>query len=350
MAKTSKNPADQLSADTHILVLSGPEAMLKRQHLDTLKAALTEAHGELETFSFDGKSATLSDVFDELRSYSLMQTYKLVLVDDAEEFVKRFRSSLENYAAQPVDHATLVLRAGTWHRGNLDKLIAKVGAVIKCDAMKPADAQAWVVRRLAKNYDRKIDRDAAGLLVQRAGTSLLKLDSELGKLAVMVDDGETVSVEHVAQAVQQGSEEQAWAVQEAVLEAIGNEQPGDAVAKVRELVDLSGQAEVLVGYFVADLMRKFTIALMLRRQGMNDSQIAKHDQLKLWGPRQRLFFQALGKLNSKAVGRMFDRVVEMDRRAKSGLGEPLRNLECFCALLTDEMRTGGERRSAIGRA
>lgn len=333
-----------LGADTRILVLSGPEAMLKKQHLDKLKAALAAAHGEVETFNFDGKTAALADVLDELRSYSLMQTYKLVLVDEADDFVKKFRSSLERYAASPVDHATLVLRANTWNRGNLDKLINAVGGIVKCDALSEPDAQSWVTQRAA-SYDRKIERAAAGLLVERVGTSLMKLDSELSKLVVMVADGGTIGPELVEQAVGRGSEAQAWAVQEAVLAAIGSGRPGEAVAKGRELVDLSGQAEVLVGYFVADLMRKFCIAIMLRRSGLSDANIAKHEQMKLWGPRQRLFFQALDRLNSRSVGLLFDRMVEMDHRNKTGLGEPLRNLECFCALLTDEIAPGHSRRS-----
>ena len=346
MSPAGSKSVTKLDADTRILVLTGPETMLKKQHLDELKAALTQTHGEVETFSFDGKTAMLSDVMDELRSYSLMQTYKLVLVDDAEEFVKRHRDTLERYAPSPVDHATLVLRANKWNRGNLDKLINKVGAIIDCKALNEPDAQSWVMQRVVGQYGRKIDRAAAGLLVERVGTSLMKLDAELAKLTVMVSDGQTVGPELVEEAVGRGSEAQAWAVQEAVLSAISDGRPGDAVAKVRELVDLSGQADVLVGFFIADLMRKFTVAVMLRRQGMNDGAIAKHETMKLWGPRQRLFFQALDRLNSKAVGRMFDRMVEMDCRSKSGLGDSLRNLECFCALLADEMGRGQRPRVA----
>lgn len=337
MARSSKSQSTNLTADTRILVLHGPEAMLKKQHLDALKAALVEAHGEVETFQFAAETASLSDVLDELRSYSLMQTYKLVLVDNAEDFVKNHRDALERYAASPVDHATLVLRANRWNKGNLDKAIGKVGAMIKCDALSEGDAVAWVNQQVVSVYGRGIERAAAGVLVERVGTSLMKLDAELSKLAVMVDDGEKISSALIEEAVGRGSEAQAWAVQEAVLSAIANHQPGEAVAKVRELVDLSGQAEVLVGFFVADLMRKFTIAIMLRRQGQNDNAIARHPQIKLWGPKQQLFFRALDRLNSRSVGRLFDRMVEMDRRSKSGLGEPLRNLECFCALLADEL-------------
>ena len=93
--------------------------------------------------------------------------------------------------------------------------------------------------------------------------------------------------------------------------------------------------QVLVGYFVADLFRKLHVALMMRQQGAPDGQIAKH--LRLWGPQQVAFTGFMRRLNSASAGRLFDRIVEFDRRSKSGFGTPLRNLECFCTAVADEL-------------
>ena len=155
----AKKSDPQLDASVRILVLYGPEDMLKRAKLDELRDALTAGHGEVETFAFDGLSATLADVFDELRGYSLMQTYKLVIVDNADEFTKQHREVLDRYADNPVDHATLVLRAEKWNKGNLDKKIAKVGGVIKCDAPKPAEAAKWLTQRAKSEHGVTLDRE-----------------------------------------------------------------------------------------------------------------------------------------------------------------------------------------------
>src|SRR5689334_6421379 len=120
MAKRASSSKSGPSADTRILVLYGPEEMQKRQALADLRAALAGKDGEVETVNFDGKSAALADVFDELRSMSLMQNPKIVLVDDADVFVTAHREPLERYAANPSDTATLVLRSTKWNKGNLD--------------------------------------------------------------------------------------------------------------------------------------------------------------------------------------------------------------------------------------
>lgn len=342
MAKRSaKTPS--VDASTRILVLHGPEDMLKQRYLTQLREALAAAHGDTETYTFDGKSATLADVLDELRSYSLMQVFKLVIVDEADQFLKEdedsqtsHRAAMERYADEPVDHATLVLRARKWNRGKLDKKIEKVGAVIKCDALKPAEARDELIRRAKQEHGRTLDKAAATMLVDRLGPELMQLDTELGKLALMVPPGGTVDVRLVEQVVGRSSDEQAYVVQEAVFEALRTGSPRQPLSKIHDLVDLGGQPDVLVTYFVADVVRKLNVGLHARRAGVPDFQIAK--QLKLWGPRQQAFFAALQKLETAAVARLFDQIVTADARAKSGLGDTLRNLECFCVRLADVAR------------
>jgi DNA polymerase III subunit delta len=335
---SAKRKAPSLGADTRICALHGPEQWLKSRYLQDLRKALDAAHGETETFSFEGNSATLADVLDELRSYALMQHHKIVLVDNADEFLKKegFRRAMERYAEAPVDHATLVLRSDAWNRGTLDKLIAKVGEVIKCEPLKPAEAKSWLVKRCQAEHGRVIEPPAAALLVDRMGPELMPLDTELAKLSLMVKPNEPIVRGLVEQVVGKSSDEKAWEVQEAVLTGLSSRSAGQAISKVSELVDLAGQAEVLVVYFVADLIRKLNVAVMMKQSGVPDGVIGK--ELKLWGPRQQLFMDVLRRLDPKTLAAAFDDVLEADRRSKSGLGKPQRNLECFCVRLADTVK------------
>src|SRR5689334_9173202 len=117
-AATSAAAARPAGQPDRIRVIHGPEEMLKRESLDELRASLEATHGSFEVFTFDGKTATLAEVLDELRSYSLMQQHKLVIVDDADVFVTAHREPLERYAQAPLDTATLVLRSTKWNKGN----------------------------------------------------------------------------------------------------------------------------------------------------------------------------------------------------------------------------------------
>ncbi|MFG0251216.1 MAG: DNA polymerase III subunit delta [Phycisphaeraceae bacterium JB051] len=344
MAKrtTKKSASKDISLDENIriCVLYGPEMMLKKQYMQQLRSIMEEAHGEVQTIQFNASDCSLAEVFDELRSYGLMQQYKMVIVDEADEFAKEHRDALTRYADAPVDHGTLVLRSTKWNKGNLDKAIDKVGCLIKCDAPTPAVAATWLVAQ-SKVHKCKLDKATAQILVSRIGCDLMRLDAELAKLSLLVEPGAKIDEKLIDQVVGRSSDEQAWVVQEAILQALssgnalGKTAGGKAIEKIHELVDLSNQHEVLVLYFVADLMRKLNVALQMRKAGAADAEISR--QMKLWGPRQTLFMSLLRRLPEYRAGALLDQVVKADAGSKSGLGNAMRNLECFCTILSDSL-------------
>lgn len=341
MARQASASAQRpLDEQTRMLILCGREVMLQREALDELRAALEARHGAIEPRVFDGAGALLAEVLDELRTQSLLSPYRLVVVDNAETFTQNYRQALERYAQQPVSDATLVLRATTWRAGKLDKMVEKVGQVRRCDPLPSGQAAAWL-RSRAKQHKAEIQPQAAAALVQRLGTDLTRLDSELGKLAALAGQ-QSIDVAMVEALVGRSSDKQAWVVQEAVLAGIagaggdGKTAMGGAIAKARELVEVGGQPEVLVMYWVGDLFRKLYQATTMRRQGATLGSICQ--ALRLWGAKAELMGRALGRVKPEAAGRLFDRAVEADRRSKSGYGKPLENLEVLLATVADELK------------
>lgn len=329
---TSRKASHAISADTRILVLHGPEQMVMQETMGELKAAIKACYGDYETFRFDGKAATLAEVFDELRGYSLMSTYKLVVVDEAEPFVKAYRSALERYADSVVDHATLVLRTPTWHKGNLDKLIERVGAVIKCDPPKPDAAAQWLIDRAKSHHDSQLKPNAASALVERVGPHLMLLDAELGKLAVMSSDG-TIDLKLVDAAVGQSSDAKAWVMQEPLLMGMARHSAREPLEMVSELIDLAGHDVVPVMWAAMDLCRKLSVAWAMRSAGQSEQAIAK--AMKLWGTQVRPFMDVVRKLDADSATRLLHAALQTDYRSKSGLGDGRRNLEALCVTLTD---------------
>ncbi len=337
-AKRTGTKADSkvISDTIRIAVIHGGEEMIKKLKLRELRDTLESRYGEIEPIVLDGETAALSDVLDELRSYSLLQSYKIVIVDNADQFMKIHRQAMERYAANPVDHATLILRSSTWRAGKIDKLIQQVGIVIKCETPKRPEVIKWVMKRADQEYGSRISETAASLLVQRLGVDLMRLDSELSKVVLLAGKDQPVDTSHIEEVVGRSSDEQAWVIQEVILDALINRRMGEALGKIHDLVILASQAELQVTYWIADLVRKFCVAHMMQSAGVPRSQIAR--DLKLWGERQQLFFKALSKCDLPTASRLFKRVLEWDARAKSGRGDSLRNLECFCMELADNFK------------
>jgi DNA polymerase III delta subunit len=325
---TTKGAGAKLGADTRICVLYGPDEYLRSLRTEELKAALIEAHGEVDVFRFDGASASVADVLDECRSMGLMMQPKLVIVDEADQFVKEgARPLMERYAEAPAEQATLVLRGDRWNKGKLDKGIEKVGAIIKCDALPTPTAIGWAIKRAEKRHDLVFNDRAATLLVERVGTLLGRLDAEVQKLASAAKSqgARTIDLDLVEAMVEPTAEEQAWKVQDGVLGGSAE----DAVGVIRQALGPWRCDPVPVSWALVDLARKLHAAAALHERGVPEFQIGK--ELRLWGPSSKPILNLSRDAGRRRCAELFDHAVATDRGLKSGAPNAQRSLETLAA-------------------
>lgn len=316
-----KASAARPTAEHRVVVLHGKEAHLRALHSEALRRELEDAFGEVETIRFAGEKATIAEVLDECRSYGLMQQHKLVIVDEADKLVKaETRAAMERYAESPVETATLLLRSETWRPGNLDKKIAKVGVLVKCEALKFAEAATWAQRRAEKQHGARIDARAVEALIERVGTDLGRIDSELAKLAAMTPDG-AITVDLIRQAVGLTREEEVWVIQSRLIGG----GPEQAIRAVREALGPSKQPEVLVSFAMIELARKLHAAARMLRAGAPERQVMS--QVRLWGDSSRPILAAARSTDPERLADLLRDSVENDAKCKTGQTEPALALE-----------------------
>jgi DNA polymerase III delta subunit len=337
MAKTAA-PA-LLDASMRIAILHGKDAYLLTEHLRRLRTALEKEFGRIDEIAFDGAASTttLATVLDEVRSWGLMGGHKLVVLDNADEFLRADdrRPALERYAADPMRDATLLLRSSTWRPGNLDKaVLAAGGAIIKCEPPDEDKAEDFCERRASKHHGVAIDREAAALLVERIGPDLARLDSELGKLAAVVCDRDPPRIGRadVADMVGVSREEQAWLIQDAVL---GGD-PKVALEKLRELLEVSQAPEQMIVWSLVEVCRKVHDASRMLGQGEGEGAVAK--ALRLWGPSQGAILRAARRIRPRRAAELFEAAVGIDVAVRRGITRDLqRRLQSFTAELAEEL-------------
>jgi len=317
-----------------IVVLHGRDAFLRQAHTRQLVDALRTKHGEVDRFDFDGASVSLAAVLDELQTYGLMSRHKLVVLDAAEAFmaVEDRRRAMERYAERPMQESTLLMRAaGTWRPGNFDKLVDRVGAVLKCEAPGEAETIEWCRKRARSAHDAEIDASVAALLVEKIGTDLARLDTELEKLAVAAGTKPAViSRALVADFVGLSREEQAWAIQEAILSGPSRR----ALERLDELLRVSRAPEVMIVWSLTDLLRKLHDASRLHEQGSSDGEIGR--ALRLWGPQQGEIVRAARRLGSRRAAVLLRNAVDTERRMRSGYsGDDRRTIEGMIVRVTE---------------
>lgn len=326
------------------VILRGKDAFLMRVYTQRLIETLEASCGTVELFEFEGDTVEPATVLDELRSYGLLQEHKVVIVNQADRFLSsssgakgpsRARKLLESYVAAPVESATLLLRAETWKAGKLDKLVAEHGLMHKIDLDESTDmpfAMAWCTGRTRKAHDAIIDDEAASLLLKRIGMDFARLDAELGKLAAMVGTQGTINRQHVIEMTGISREEQAWAIQDAVLSG----RVDHAVQTLRELQEVSRQPRELVLWSLVDLLRKLHAASAMLRSGCSTNDIAR--QQRLFGAgRDRIL--ALARAGEPATWSTLLRdTLRRQHSIRTGYGRSERTLEGITIRIADRLK------------
>ncbi len=326
-------------AQHRVVILHGKDSFLRVEWSRRLRTALETHFGGVDEFTFDGSIATLATVLDELRSYGLMSSHKLVIVDNADAFfgAEDRRRAMERYAEDPMKEATLLLRSQNWRPGNFDKIVSKIGIILKCESPSDADAGRWCVARSEKHHKIQMDLDAATLLVERVGADLARLDSEIGKLAVgaLASERKKIDLFTVRELVGASREEQAWEIQDAILSG----DSGRAAAKLTELLRISKAPEVMISWSAIDLARKIHSAAALAAQGVSDGQIAK--ELRLWGESTIPILRAARKIGEIRAAALLHQAIYTDFQMKSGgAPDPERALAGLCVLLSESLVKG----------
>jgi DNA polymerase-3 subunit delta len=304
-----------------VYAIIGDDSFLQLQKLAEIVAELPP---DVDRIEFDGERAELADVLDELRSFAMFGAGKLVIVRNADEFISRFRSQLEDYVAEPSSSGTLVLRLESLPSNQrIFKAIAKIGKIHSCAPPKGKDLPSWIISRGKSVHRLAVTSPAANLLADLIGADLGRLDNELAKLALQCDGGK-LDVPDVSGSVAFQREQEMWSLTDALTAG----DPAGALRRWRQLVRLDSSTEFRAVTWLAIWLANLRKAIEMRRKRVPDAVIAR--SCRIFDPRQQQpFFKTAEKLGEAGVNRAVNLLADVDLRSKSGVGEAAGNVERF---------------------
>ena len=159
---------------------------------------------ELNTSSFDGKSATIADVFNSVSALPFLSDRRLTIVDGWLSILNNNsgRDVLDRILAQLPDlpdwaRLVFVERALLKDNHPVLKLARSDPRGYVRTFGRPQNPRAWIARR-AEHYGADIAPDAVEALSGLLGDNLIALDNELFKLAAYVGEGRPITADDVA--------------------------------------------------------------------------------------------------------------------------------------------------------
>jgi len=293
------------------------------RQLAELGRILTDLPADAQRSDYDGETAELADVLDDLRSFAMFGGGKVVVVRNADEFVTRYREPLEDYLAHPVDSGTLVLRLNSLPKvQRVYKLIAKVGEVVEC--APPRDLARWAVEHAKKVHRATLTPDGARALVELLGDSLGKLDTEIAKLALAAD-GKPITPDLVGENVTAQRDLEMKEMTAAL--AVGDK--AEALRRWRDLLRSDPSAEFRAVTWLAMWLEDVRAYL---RSPASLNKLA----WKYKGPHLDQFKRTASAIGKSRIGTLVDALAEVDFNSKTGLGDAAENVERFILALAPQ--------------
>ncbi len=299
-----------------VAVLSGGQRHLKQSVLAVLKQIVTH-DDDTSLTTFTGRDADLQSVTDELRTISMWGDRRLVIVDDADEFVTKFRGQLEKYVDKPAKKSVLVLNVKSWPKTTkLAKLVAASGLDVDCSELKGPQLLKWLQDTARDTYQQSLAREAAVLLVELVGEELGMLDQELSKLASYVGAGAKIGFEDVQKLVGGWRTETTWAMTDAVRD-------GDLAFAINALDQLltAGEASQKLLGGISFVFKKFAQATDLSRSSPLDQALRQSGVFpQAVGPSQS-YLRRIGRSKAEQI---LNRLLSTDTGLKGGSRLPER--------------------------
>ncbi|MGD9961441.1 DNA polymerase III subunit delta [Nocardioides sp.] len=252
-----------------VTLITGPEEFLNERTVSAVRSAVRGYDVEAE-FS-DAVAADLSlATLGELAAPSLFSSTRCVVVRALEHLPEESVSGLLDYCAAPVEDVALVLAHSGGQKGSgvLTKL-RKLPTVteVKSEQLKSNELAAFVTSEVA-GHGARIDRDAAGFLVEAVGQDLRSLAAAAHQLTNDFP-GEALTTDQVKRYFGGRAEAKSFAVADHAFYG----RPSAALEELRWALD-GGTAAVLVTSAFASGARGLARMISAPR-GMRDNDLAR---------------------------------------------------------------------------
>lgn len=297
-----------------IYIITGKEKALVYAECEKLLEKLLEP-GQRATglFNADPLEISATEILDELRTLPFLTGKRVVLVKGADDFVSENRELLEKYFDNPCPTGILIMTVSSWSpQTRLAKKLPSVGKLLNVSQPARGQLPRCLMQYAREAHDKTISEAAAELLVELSGDELVRLYSEVDKLALFAHNEKLITEQHIESLIGHNRIFNAFTVIDAVMAS----DIAQAIRQLRTMFAEDKTAEyTVVGAFAFHFRRMFDAKVLLEK-GVSTAEIAKG--LRMWGDREKSFFAQLRKMSLKQIGTILQQLAATDYAIKTG--------------------------------
>jgi DNA polymerase-3 subunit delta len=251
-----------------LIVVVGDDGFLQHESRRAVISRLCGGDADATVDVLSGETAELRDVLDALGERSLFGgERRVVVVEDADDFVKEYRPQLEDFVAKPSGDSTLILEVKSWP-GNtrLAKAVASSGFAIRCQAPdrgKEAgdfvrQMKDWLIAVAERDFEVKLAKSAVDELLERVPAEAGILYQEVGRLALVARASQRIDIELVREHVGGWRTRKTWDM----IDAAADGKAAEALVQLDRLLAAGEEPWGLLPQ-MASTLRRLALALRL---------------------------------------------------------------------------------------
>ena len=320
------------SSVSPIYIVAGDETLLIKRSLQLIKEKiLTKTTIDMALSEFNGDDTTFGIVCTDLRTVSFfgVEGRRLIVVEAADAFVKKYKKKLQDYFSSPSTSGSLVLvcsKPDSW----IKKSEGSKCVIIECAKLRDYQLSSWVESKV-KGIGKKITAEAAKGLIAETGNNLDLLVNHINKLTIFVGNRETITGEDVHAIVYDGKKQTIFDL----TNAISDKDAANALIILQKLIGLGEEFLGIITLLGWQIRRLWVAKRIIKESGGNTQMVTKRLQSELKVNRYfcEKFLAQVDRYTENGLQTKFGYIADTDVELKTGAFEPQIVVECLIVKL-----------------
>ncbi len=314
---------------SHLYLLYGEEAYLRRQYRDKLRAALVPADDTMNCSVYSGKDINASEVVDLAGTMPFFAERRVIIIENSGWLKSGNDQFLALVKAIPDTTYLILVEEETDKRSKLYKAVTANGYAALCEMQDEATLRKWVMG-LLKKENKLITPDALTLLLDKTGTSMENIRREVEKLVCYKYYDEGITVSDVEELCIVQIQNQIFDM----VEAVAQKKQKQALKLYYNLLALK-EAPMKI---LALIARQFNTLLQVKEmktKGYHESDIAKQTGLNPYYLKKKYIPQA-AQFKQAQLETALKACVEAEEAVKTGRMPDLLSVELIIVSLSTD--------------
>lgn len=294
----------------NMVLLYGEERYLRKQYLGIIIKAFGGVIGDMNTNSYEGKGSEIGKIIDQAETMPLFADRRVMIFQDT-GFFKAGGDSLAEYLESPCETTVFIFcESDVDERSKLYKVLAKNGTVAQID-FQSREALQGVIANFLKKENKRISVETASRILDKTGTDMAMLRSELEKLVTYCMDKDVITTEDVETICSENIEDRIFDM----LDAIADKNAQKTMQLYYDLLALKVPPIKLLSLLERQFNQLLQVRL-LREEGELKDTIA--EKLGIRGFFIGKYMSQASHYNSKELKEILRRAVQTDEDIKNG--------------------------------